>query len=583
MFNFRASDHWKLGIIFLMCWICCLPGEGLSQEMQDVQRLEFGINTDEFDEASPLVSLDGRYLYFTRTGSPDFDRTLIVDGEDISGQLSESAYRRKLSQVYSQIAGHPVRDPYLSGFNQDIFVARCIEGVFDTVMHPGPPLNNALPNSVLSVAADTTSMVILNQFFENGSMYEGFSTVERDSMGGYSYPRPLHIYDLQNLSGDVNLAMNLYGTVMVLSLEREDSKGSNDLYVSFKVSEDLWSEPVSLGDDINTEFVETTPFITRDGRHLYFASDRPGSAGGMDIWMSSRLDYTWKKWSAPRRLIEPINSQYDDAQACVDEVGNYIYFASRREGSSDIFRVSLLPKPRLSKPIRIKGRIVDGDTGNPLRAEMYYGPESLEGYLEYFHTYTGIFEIELYEYELYKFFARKPGYQPARLMYDARLADMQESPVHYMVLKLYKAKPIATDSLLVTETPTTTLPVAEQLRELEVGQRLSFHNIYFKQSEAVVLDQSYAALDEFVTGMQENPGISVRIEGHTDNVGSEADLMKLSWDRAEAIKNYLVENGIDSDRVTTQGFGPSQPVVDNTNEFNRRRNRRVEVRIIAKD
>ena len=99
-----------------------------------------------------------------------------------------------------------------------------------------------------------------------------------------------------------------------------------------------------------------------------------GTAGGMDIWVSHRLDYTWKRWSTPQRLLEPVNSEFDDGQACIDDTGSFIYFASRRDGSSDIYRMPLQPKPKLSKPITIKGRIVDGDTGKAIRAELYYGP-----------------------------------------------------------------------------------------------------------------------------------------------------------------------------------------------------------------
>ena len=254
-------------------------------------------------------------------------------------------------------------------------------------------------------------------------------------------------------------------------------------------------------------------------------------------------------------------------------------FSSRRDGTSDIYRVSLLPKPKLSKPIRIKGRVVDGDTGKPIRSELYYGPEALEGYLEYFHTYTGLFEIELQEYELYKFFARKPGYQPARLMFDARLADMQDLEEHFMVLKLYKAVPVPRDSLVEIPEPTIEeQTISEKIAKMEVGEKLAFYNIYFKQSEAVVLDKSHPALDMLVEGMQSNPSIHIRIEGHTDNVGDTQDLMELSWQRAESIKKYLVDNGVDSTRVETVGYGPEFPIADNATEVNRKKNRRVEIR-----
>ncbi len=577
---FSRLRNFPVYAIALLIAVTSVPSFG--QEMQEVEKLGKTVNTDAYDEASPVISLSGNSLYFTRTGSPDFIRTLIYNGEDISTTLGESEYRKTLADIYSQLAGKPVRDPYLSTYNQDIFIAVVSNGKVDSVRHPGQPLNNALPNAVMSGSADSGSIVVINQFYESGSMYEGFSTVDIDSCGNFSFPRPLHIYDFYNRSDNVNLAMNRHGMIMILSLEQDDSFGKNDLYISFRVKDDLWSAPANIGADLNTPFQESTPFLTQDGRSLYFASDRTGSAGGMDIWVSHRLDYTWKKWSTPERLLEPVNSEFDDAQACIDDNGSFIYFASRRDGSSDIFRWPLEPKPKLSKPLTIKGRIVDGDTGKAIRAELYYGPESSEQYLEYFHTYTGIFTAELHDYEVYKFFARKAGYQPANLKYDARLADMQDLSEHYMVLKLYKAQ--STDP--PTEKPISdidsTATLAERIIAMPVGEKMAFHNLYFEKTKAKVLERSYPALDDLVTALEENPTLKIQIEGHTDNVGNGKDLMELSWQRAEAIKSYLVEKDIDERRVSTIGFGSQRPVSDNFSEENRSKNRRVEIRLMGK-
>ena len=311
----------------LICVICalCFTLQVSAQFYDKVEKLGIRVNTEEYDEASPVVNLAGDRLYFTRTGSPDFERGIYENGEDISEGLAESAYRRLLSDIYSQIAGKPVRDPYISPYNQDIHIGRINMERVDSVWHPGYPINNALPNSVLSAAGDSSQLILLNQFYSSGSMYDGISEVKVDSAGEFSFPEPIHFYEFYNLSGNLNLALNRHGTVMVLSMKRNDSRGENDLYVSFKIRDDLWSEPENIGDDLNTPYQEATPFVTQDGRYMYFASDRPGTAGGMDIWVSSRLDYTWKRWSTPKRLTEPINSPYDDAQAYQDEHSDFLY------------------------------------------------------------------------------------------------------------------------------------------------------------------------------------------------------------------------------------------------------------------
>ena len=555
----------------------------MAQQFKDFEKLGIRINTEEYDEASPVINLAGDRLYFTRTGSPDFERGVYENGEDISQGMAESAYRRLLSDIYSQIAGKPVRDPYISPYNQDIHVGRIRHDRVDSVWHPGYPINNALPNSVLSASGDSSSLMLLNQFYSSGNMHEGVSQVRVDSAGGFEFPEPVHFYEFYNRSGDLNLALNRHGTVMVISLERDDSHGQNDLYISFKIRDDLWSEPENLGDDLNTAFQESTPFVTQDGRYLYFASDRPGTAGGMDIWVSNRLDYTWKKWSKPKRLAEPINSPYDDAQAYQDEVNDYLYFASKRDGSSDIYRISLQPLPKLSKPLIIDILVVDGDNGKPLRAEVFYGPETIDGYLEYFHTYTGELSTELIEYDVYKFFARKPGYQPAHLKFDARLADMQDLERHYMVLKLYRKVPVeppVATKFTFDSTETVSL-LGVKLAELQVGQTFRFDNIYFAKGEAKVLPGSYKALDQLAVALNKNPSVTIQIEGHTDNVGSEKDLMELSWQRSEAIRAYLMEQGVDGNRMHTRGFGPLRPLNNNSTEESRKRNRRVEIRVLG--
>ena len=101
-----------------------------------MEKLGASINSDRYHEASPILSLDGKTLYFTRTGAPDFVRTLINDGEDLALTSSEAVYQSRLSSIYSEIANTHIADPVNSGFNQDIWVAHSKEKQFDEVEHP---------------------------------------------------------------------------------------------------------------------------------------------------------------------------------------------------------------------------------------------------------------------------------------------------------------------------------------------------------------------------------------------------------------------------------------------------------------
>jgi outer membrane protein OmpA-like peptidoglycan-associated protein len=565
-------------------------------EMMPLEKLPPMINSDDYDEGSPVISLDGRSLYFTRSGSPDFERTLVQDGMDISSTYAENDYRILLSSIYSEIASEDITEPYQSPFNQDIWIAQIRNDTVVNVTHPGFPINNALPNSVVSARLDSHELVVINQFYSDGSMHEGFSIVHSGFDKLFSFPKPLHIYNFYNNSSDVNLTLSTRGQVMILSLERKDTRGQKDLYVSFRIQKDLWSEPQNLGPVLNSVVMESTPFISYDNRRLYFASDRSGGMGGMDIYVSERLDYTWMKWTQPKPLKAPINSEWDDIQPFVDEVNSNFYFSSRRDGSSDIFRLPLKPKPRLKAPLKINGLILDGVTLRPIRAELLYGPDVVKGYLEYYHTFTGKFKFELTEYGVYKFLAHKPGYADARLMFDTRLAEKANLPEHDVILYMYRdsTNPVSDPTPIIGIPPSfqyqdipvpadvSIEPVSEPEVELppKVGDKITFYNIYFERSKSIILNTSQKALDELFSLLVTHQDINVRIEGHTDNVGNESDLMELSWQRAQEIKIHLVKRGINPVRISTVGYGDTRPLSSNFTEEGRQKNRRVEVQVV---
>jgi outer membrane protein OmpA-like peptidoglycan-associated protein len=99
-------------------------------------------------------------------------------------------------------------------------------------------------------------------------------------------------------------------------------------------------------------------------------------------------------------------------------------------------------------------------------------------------------------------------------------------------------------------------------------------------NNAKLSTKSNASLNQVVAVMNENPGLKVRIEGHTDNAGNDDTNMKLSQDRADAVKAYLVSKGISEDRITAEGFGETMPIGDNTTAAGRTQNKRIEIKIV---
>ncbi len=332
-------------LLFLCLWAYA---SALSGQDFILEKLDGSINTDAFDEIAPCISSDGERLFYTRTGYPDFNQTLIEFDRDLSVVLPKNEYEQQIRAIY-QLLGDRSNGPiHQSKFNQDIWEARWNGNRFIMNNHPVYPLNNALPNSVSSFGTNNNTLVVINQFVKGGGLAKGFSTVTQRADGSWSYPTPLPINNYHNSGEDVNLTMNNEGKVIILSMEREDGMGQSDLYISFKQRNGTWSRPENMGSGVNSPWRETTPHLSSDGLSLYFASNRGyTTTGGSDIYVQERIGKNWKNWSAPRRFKAPVNSDAHDSHPYFNAATGHLYFSSTRDGSSDIFMIQISePKPR---------------------------------------------------------------------------------------------------------------------------------------------------------------------------------------------------------------------------------------------
>jgi len=545
----RQTNYIKYLLLFSL--FLCFNHSLIAQEWK-LEKMNAKINTPDYDEIAPVNSLNGKTLCFTRVGYPVYDKTLMDTGEDLNKKLNSRKYKKRLAQIFSQIAERKIDDPIKSSFNQDIWIAYSNSGEFNIVQHPIYPLNNALPNSACAVSPDGNEMIVINQFDIDGGMREGFSTVQKYG-NNWSFPKPMLIEGYKNIGTDVGLTMNNQGNVLILTMSGEDTHGENDLYVSFQTHMGSWSKPKNLGSVINSAKRETTPFLTVDNRTLYFSSNRPGGMGGNDIYYCTRLDNSWDNWSTPKLMEAPVNSTSDDAQPFFNTINGYLYFASKRDGTSDIFRV------RIAKPVKetvtVSGMVYNPKTETPIpNVKIKRSITNANQYTEVAVSEDGTFEIELPKGVAYDIIAEKPGHIAERKTIEFKK--------EYLYFKDYKFDLV--------------------LRPIEAGTKINVKAIYFEQSKANILEQSFPAIDDLAAYLKKNKSFYVRIEGHTDNQGDEEALQKLSEARAEAIKEYLVyKRRIKPVRLETAGFGGSQPVTDNSTDELRAENRRVEVTIMV--
>lgn len=512
-----------------------------------LERLPAPVNTDAYDEISPVVSRDGRQLYFTRSGSPDFNPQLLYNGRDARDSITDNVtYERLLRDVYRQIGERTRGEAYKSRFNQDVWQADLSRGgdVLD-VSHPDTPLNNALPNALAAALPEPAHYVVINQFPRRGGMTKGFSHVYARADGSWTWPEPITIDGYHARGDGVGLTLSGDGEVMILSLERSGGRGSTDLYVSERLGPTHWSRPVNLGSGINTPFRESTPSLSDDKRTLYFSSNRRGR-GGNDIYFCRRLDSTWQSWSPARRFKPPISSEHDDSQPYFNEATGFLYFTSNRGGSSDVYRVRVQP-PR-PVDLLVVGYVRNARTRELLDAEVTVEGQGYGGLDTVIATEQGRFAFHVDHYAELILSAEREGY----LGHVERLGLRRGAEANAYEVDIY-------------------------LDPREAGGSITLAPIYFQQSKADIKPQSESELARLRDLLAKYPNIYVRIEGHTDDRGPVAALDKLSRDRALTIRNYLVANGIPARRVQAAGLGARKPVASNEDAKGREANRRVEV------
>lgn len=567
------KNHLIMRPLFLITVYLILTQGLLCQH--SLKKLPEPINTDAYDEICPVINYQEEWLFFTRVGSPDFCRSLIEHGRDLYEVLDKKNYHEKLKTIYSEIAMEPVDNPSKSSFNQDVWMVS-MEGP-DEIIHPGPPLNNALPNSICSNYSRENEYIIINEFPVDGGMKAGFSFVQMADDGRFTIPIAIQIKDFRKIGETISLAMSTDHQHIFIAM---DDRGNQDIYMSRNALKNLYARPVKLGSEINTTYRESTPFISQDKNRLYFSSDRPGGYGGMDIYYCERQDYTYKNWSEPKLLGPPINSEFDDSHPYVMLDENTIYFSSDRDGTSDIYSARMYRDDLLDKPMAVNINVYDQDStllpGSEILWKEAYKEDPEVGF---FRSNTGQYRYIIEDNIPMIFEARRRSLRAPTIFIDPQ--EYKDQRIHEVTLDFYLKDRRSPEELVAMNQVSAPEEInIENLLPLEVNRTIVLNNIYFAQSKPDVLEASYPALNNLANVLKKRPHIVIRIEGHTDNVGDKKALMELSWLRAEAIKAFLVEQGVQSENIETEGFGDTRPITNNSTEARRKQNRRVEIRVI---
>lgn len=585
MGRFRFSTS-LLFIVFFPVWVFT----------QEAERLPSSINTDQYDEIAPVLSADGSQLFFSRLGYPEMNPTLIAGEIDLSETLNKIQWRNRLKVIYSQLAGQNIEYPLRSIYNQDIWMARLKGHKIQDVVHPPYPLNSALPNGVLAYWDTEKELILLNQFFPDGSMNDGlsrFALSQKDVL-----PRPLYIYDFYTFSNDVQATISAEGDVLILALQREDAIGDQDLYISYRSGLEIWSAPNHLGNTLNTPFRESTPFLSKDKRRLFFASNRPGGLGGMDIYVSERVGDSWTEWKEPKLLGSPINSASNDSQPCFSGDGAYLYFSSTRLGSSDIFRFPLqLQETVERKECWVQVFVRDGASYTLVPAQLSYSLGQADSVRYRLNAQTGTAFFKIQDNRSITLFAEADSYPFLKEKFYPEKWKVGDTIFIDLLLNEQENKLFKTPSTF-DATKEASFKVPAYKKELlhpdeQLSESFILEKIRFEAQSSKLKKTSYTVLDELVLKLKEDSLSTIIIEGHTDNgIRSRSEtteerenriqsLVRLSKERAAAVAEYIIQKGIPSDRIRSAGMGAAHPLNDNSNDMERQMNRRVEI-IICK-
>jgi len=437
--------------------------------------------------------------------------------------------------------------------DEDVWITTSQDGIaWSKSTNMGTDINDNNSNNLAAISRDNNTLLFCSA--------EGFQ-IRRRTPSGWSRPESLNL-NFMNEAGNMEANLSPDGNAILFTAKFKENlhykveEREKDIYVVVQKKQGGWSAPINLGANINTHLDEISPFLAADGRTLYFGTNgRPGY-GSYDIYMSKRIGNDWTNWSEPINIGHEINGPGFDAYFTMSASADYAYMVSNRNsfGKSDLVRIKV---PEAIKPrpvILFVGRTIDAKTKKPVVASLSVTDEVTKQKIEsgISDPSTGAFSMVL-DNGQYGIQALANGYVTVNETLELE--------------RITRYTEIEKDLYL------------EPIMEEEV---IELSNVFFHQGQSILKPISYPELDRLAEIMKENPSMKIELSGHTDNIGGKKALMKLSQDRVQAVKNYMVKKGIRSDRIAGQGYGPTKPIVTNDTDENRERNRRVEFRIIRK-
>ncbi|WNJ16879.1 OmpA family protein [Pontibacter sp. G13] len=480
--------------------------------------LDTPFNSPEFDEFGLFYADDKKHAWFTRS---------TIAGQPFTGKVYSTTFQG--DTAWSQ----PLPSDYL--------------------------MNDYSHNMLVDYDADRSRwMIAQSRADESGYEAEAIAMRTKHWLTGDWDPPKVERVKLESAQPMPNSWSTpaMGKEFVVVSAEQSKGSGDMDLYVMFRDESGALSEPRNLGPDINTYGIEMTPWLNEAGDELYFSSNGHPGYGGVDVFRSKRLSNTWTKWSVPENMGPQINGRAWDAwYRPITTDGRKAYLSSQDSigADFDLYTVRIPADIRESPYVKVFGKILHADTGEPLSGTLgcvRISSERIQKQVSVNRPSLGYMMMIPY------------GYAYELL------------PQSFGLLSVVDTLDVRT----ITEFREIQRDV--YVRPLAIGEAIPLDRVYFHRASPTLRPESFPELDELTVLLHNLPTLAIEIRGHTDNVGEPAALQALSQSRAEMVRDYLVEHGISSNRLSVRGLGSTEPIASNDDEETRKQNRRVEFVII---
>lgn len=472
-------------------------------------------------ELVPVVSPDGKTLYFDRKHSPD-NTGGTGDPDDI---------------YFSQIQS---------------------DGKWGPAVNIGAPLNTPGSDVLFWISPDGNSALVYHGKQVNGKDV-GLSISQRAN-GKWSEPKKIRIEGLEDLGDYYYAHMSPDGKRLFIAYVDDPVTSPRDfnIYYSSARTDNYmeWERPVKIGAPINTHNSEGAPFIASDNKTLYIISDRPGTIGQSDIFVSRRQGDGWFQWSEPVNLGPEINTPSYEAGFSIPASGDWLYTSrtGREEeggyGRTDLYRLKLPSSMRPQVSFLLNGELINKNTGAGVSGlVMVTDVEARKVVATTTSRNDGTFGVVLTPERSYRIEGSASGYTSGTV--NLNMNNYNPSKQYSVLIKL--------DPTEAEGTPL--IQFATGSADLSSQSRSSLQQLY----KLLARDVKSGMIGK------------IQVVGHTDSVGTEEKNIDLSRRRAETVKRQLVAWGIPEQVIVTSGAGETQPIGSNGTIRGRAVNRRVEI------